>query len=90
MENDLIKTSKLSIASLVFGIMAFLYILFQEFLVLSIPAVMCGHIAKANIRKKHFLKGKRLAITGLALGYFVIILTIVSFALVFTGLIECN
>jgi len=36
---------------------------------LAIPAVVCGHMALSNIKKRPQLGGKGLAIAGLIIGY---------------------
>ncbi len=45
----------------------------------GIPAVICGHISISKFRRdpKRYITGKRLAISGLILGYTGIIMTIV-------------
>jgi hypothetical protein len=61
MEN---KKKGLAIASLVFGIIGGYYS------TVSIVAIICGHIALNRIKKNSGLySGKRLAISGLVLGY---------------------
>jgi len=37
--------------------------------VVSVPAVICGHLALSNINKKPHLQGKGLALAGLIIGY---------------------
>lgn len=37
--------------------------------IVSIPAVICGHLALSNINKKPHFEGKGLATAGLTLGY---------------------
>lgn len=45
----------------------------------SIPAVICGHMALSKIKKDpHIYAGKGLAIAGLVLGYFGLVLAVVT------------
>lgn len=60
------ETSGLAITSLVLGILS--YLCFSIFA--SIPAVICGHIARSNIRNSQGrLKGDGMALGGLISGY---------------------
>lgn len=45
----------------------------------GIPAVICGHISLSKFRRdpKRYITGKRLAVSGLVLGYTGIVMTIV-------------
>ena len=65
----------LAVASLVLGILSC-----TMFGIISgIPAVICGHISLSKFRRdpKRYITGKRLAVSGLFLGYTGIVLTIV-------------
>jgi len=69
------KRLPLAVASLVLGVLSC-----TVFGILSgIPAVICGHISLNKIRSapKSYYIGKRLAISGLFLGYIGIAMTIV-------------
>jgi len=60
------STSGLAIASLVLGILSFFSLGLT-----GIPAVICGHIARGNIKKSSgTVSGNGLAIAGLVTGYF--------------------
>ena len=73
------KKLPIAFASLVLGILSC-----TMFGILSgIPAVICGHISLAKIRReppKSYITGKRLAVSGLFLGYIGIAMTIVLVA----------
>jgi hypothetical protein len=65
----------LAVASLVLGFLSC-----TMFGIISgIPAVICGHISLSKFRRdpKRYITGKRLAISGLFLGYTGIVITIV-------------
>ena len=57
------KTSGLAIASLVCGVVGLLCGL------LSIAAIICGHMSRSQIKKDPTLRGSGLALSGLILGY---------------------
>jgi len=58
-------TDDKAVASFLFGLLSFILSIFT-----GIPAIVLGHIARANIRKSGGqLKGDGLAVTGLASGY---------------------
>lgn len=58
-------TSGAAIASLIFGILALF-----TFAVTSVPAIICGHVARAGIRKSEGrVAGSGMALAGLVLGY---------------------
>ena len=58
--------SGMAIASMVLGIMGVL----GAAILTSVPAIICGHIARRQIRKSKGLEqGKGIALTGLILGY---------------------
>jgi len=73
--NEVVNTSKTSahaIWSMVLGLLSFLcFGLFA-----GIPAVICGHVARSNIRKSQgVLTGGGMALAGLILGYIGIVVT---------------
>ena len=73
--NEVVNTARTSahaIWSLVLGILSFLcFGLFA-----GIPAVICGHVARSNIRKSQgALAGGGMALAGLILGYIGIVVT---------------
>jgi hypothetical protein len=62
------KTSALAVCSLVFGILAI--VLFCISPVFAIPAIICGHVAHAKVRRSGGqLTGGGLAIAGFITGY---------------------
>jgi hypothetical protein len=62
------KTSALAVCSLVFGILAI--VLFCVSPVFAIPAIICGHVAHAKVRRSGGqLTGGGLAIAGFITGY---------------------
>lgn len=62
------KTSPLAIAAFVLGLCG-----------MSLPAVVCGHAARAQIRRSRgSLRGHRLALAGLVLGYTVLALLLLA------------
>ena len=65
----------LAVASLVLGFLS--CTMFG--IISSIPAVICGHISLSKLRRdpKRYITGKRLAVSGLFLGYTGIVMTIV-------------
>ena len=76
--NELARTAKTSaqaIWSLILGILSFLcFGLFT-----GIPAVICGHLARSNIRKSQgALTGSGMALAGLILGYIGIVVTTIG------------
>lgn len=72
----------LAIASMVCGIVSFCLCYFV--VILSIPAVICGHLALSQIRSSPLpMAGKGMAIAGLVLGY--IGITITLGAILFLG-----
>lgn len=74
------KTNVLAIVSLVAGILG-------VFFFGSLIAVICGHIARGQIRDSQGQEtGDGLAVTGLVLGYLMLVLTIlIVIAMVFFG-----
>lgn len=82
-----IKTAPLAIWSLVLGVLS----LFCLGVVTGIPAVICGHIARSNVRKSQgTLLGSGMALAGLILGYFgTVVITIgILIAIAIPGLIS--
>lgn len=64
-------TSGLAIASLICGIVS---ISMMMPFIASIPAIVCGHLARAEIRRSNgMLTGDGLAVTGLITGYITLI-----------------
>jgi hypothetical protein len=60
------KKSKLAIVSLILGVLS----PFCLFVISGIPAVICGYLALSRIKKsKGTLNGKKMAVSGLVLGY---------------------
>jgi len=55
--------SRLAVASFVLGILSIL-----SFGLLSLPCLICGHMARRRIKRRG-LAGRRLVISGLAMGY---------------------
>ncbi|HEY2329632.1 MAG TPA: DUF4190 domain-containing protein [Verrucomicrobiae bacterium] len=51
----------------------------------SIPGLICGHLAKARMRRDFFLEGEKMADAGLLISYCVLLATL---AVVGTGLLE--
>lgn len=80
-------TSTYAILSLAFGIMAWI----MAPLLGAIVAVVCGHLARAEIRRSpHPLEGDGMALAGLVLGYLQIALALVLaliMAIFFGGLV---
>jgi eukaryotic-like serine/threonine-protein kinase len=82
------RFSRLAVASFVcslcFFVSTFFNRIFISIIVLpvsSIPAIICGHIAISRIKKQSdILRGKRLAIAGLVLGYLPILSIAVAVA----------
>jgi hypothetical protein len=84
-------TSALAIASLVTGILTW-FSLPLAFLVLPTPvcmiaAIICGHLARAEIRRKPGTLGDGMAIAGLVMGWgmAVTIVLVIAVALIFFG-----
>ena len=86
-------TSVLAIVSLVTGILTWLS---SPLLLVGVPtpvctlaAIVCGHMARAEIRRNPSLQGDGLAIAGLILGWasvLVVVLAIVAVLLLFGGI----
>jgi len=79
-----VRTSGAAIASLVFGIVSWVFLPFIGALV----AVICGHVARGEIRRQPpgTLDGDGLAIAGLVLGYIQLALTVVVVMVLFVVL----
>ena len=89
MEKQNRKTSKPSQVSMLFGIASLCSAFFQPLALLSIPAVVFGHIGLSEIKRSQGqLQGKSMAMVGLVAGYFLIIGTAALLTLFATGAIE--
>jgi hypothetical protein len=72
------RTPPVAIWSLILAVLSFTC----GWLFTAIPAVICGHIARAKIRKSGgTLGGRGIATTGLVLGYFALVLGIMGLPL---------
>ena len=72
------RTSALAIWSLILAVFSFTC----GWLFTAIPAVICGHVARARIRKSGgTLGGKGIATAGLILGYIALVLCLLSIPL---------
>lgn len=67
-------SSTLAIVSMVFGILSYIFCLM---FFLSVPAVICGHIALSRIKKGE-ASGKGFAVAGVVLGYVNIAISLMS------------
>jgi len=64
------RTDGKAVASLIFGIVAVLTVIFLIGIVLGIPAIILGHISHSNIKKSMGkLKGAGIALAGMIMGY---------------------
>jgi hypothetical protein len=69
------QTSTLAIISLIAGILGWTFLPFLG----SIGAIICGHMARSEIKKNPDTKtGDGFAITGLVLGWGLVLLTVLS------------
>lgn len=68
------KNSALAIASLVLGILGVICCS----VITGVPAVICGHIARAKIKRDASLGGGSLALAGVILGYLSILIMVVG------------
>ncbi len=69
------QTSAMAIVSLVLGLLGWSMLPFVG----SVGAVICGHLARAEVRRNAAtLEGDGLAVAGLVLGWSMIILTLMS------------
>ncbi|HWG66705.1 MAG TPA: DUF4190 domain-containing protein [Rhodanobacteraceae bacterium] len=85
------RTSSLAIVSLIFGILAYVFLPFVGALI----AVICGHSARSEIRRAPpgSLNGDGLALAGLILGWIQLAFTaiaVVFFVLVLFGALAFN
>ncbi|WP_084681172.1 DUF4190 domain-containing protein [Desulfospira joergensenii] len=68
MNNDsqiVIKTSRLAVASIICSILSITLMPLACF-----PGIICGHLAKSELKKSNHIKGKGIAIAGLIISYF--------------------
>jgi hypothetical protein len=70
------RTSSLAIVSLIFGILAYVFLPFVGALI----AVICGHSARSEIRRAPpgTIDGDGLALTGLILGWIQLAFTVIA------------
>ncbi len=80
------KISKLAICSLIFsmGIISIIFVKRSSFslcfgFVAVLIAIICGHFARAKIRKSPLISGYKLALTGLIISYINLLLLIIAF-----------
>ena len=79
--NSVRSQEPMAVWSLVLGVLSIFPLSFLE----GIPAVITGHISRANIRRSNGeLGGGGQALAGLIMGYFSVVLPIVYFAIVLT------
>lgn len=77
MEEQRKPWSGLAIASLAGGVMSQGLGFFMLGILAGIPAIICGHLGRARIRKAGGgLRGRGVALAGLTLGYFMTVLTL--------------
>ena len=88
-------TSKFAIASLALAsgavacaVWPLLLLLPCQFCLLGVPAIACGHIARAQIKRTRSLKGNRIALIGLIAGYCSLILPNIHFIIVESAILE--
>ena len=77
------QTSALAITSLVSGILGWTLLPFLG----SIAAVICGHMARAEIRRDPNLDGDGMAVAGLVLGWVSIALGVLAILLVIVAIL---
>ena len=77
------QTSALAITSLVSGILGWTLLPFLG----SIAAVICGHMARAEIRRDPNLDGDGMAVAGLVLGWVSIALGVLTLVLVIVAIL---
>jgi uncharacterized membrane protein HdeD (DUF308 family) len=79
------RTSSLAVISLVFGVLCW----FTLFFIGAIIAVVCGHAARAEIRREPpgTVEGDGMALAGLILGWIHLVLWVIAiaFVLLFIG-----
>ncbi|HET7932437.1 MAG TPA: DUF4190 domain-containing protein [Rhodanobacteraceae bacterium] len=70
------RTSSMAVMSLIFGILSYVFL----FGIGAIVAVICGHAARAEIRRAPpgTIDGDGMALAGLILGWIQIVLTIIG------------
>lgn len=74
MAQRVMPTNGMAIASMVLGICSFVL---GSMVLTGLPAVICGHIARRQIRESsHPMGGDGMAMAGLILGYMAIIFTV--------------
>ena len=77
------QTSALAITSLVSGILGWTLLPFLG----SIAAVICGHMARAEIRRDPNIEGDGMAVAGLVLGWVSIALGVLTLVLVIVAIL---
>lgn len=65
------RTSAFAVASLCFGLLVFCC-----WPLTAIPAIVCGHVAWGDIRRNGNLRGQSMAVAGMSLGYFGLLISI--------------
>ena len=85
-----LRTAPIAIWSLVLGILSFVFrFLFPFGLPIAISAIICGHVARSKIRNSGgALRGMRVALAGLIVGYIGLTVAIVFNALAMTMLFD--
>src|SRR5688572_24300517 len=79
------QTSTAAVLSLIFGLLSWIILPFIG----AVAAVICGHMARSEIKRNAALDGDGLALAGLILGYLhlsVMILSVIAIILFFGGL----
>lgn len=77
------ETNPLAIVSLVFGVLGWIVMP----LIGNLVAIICGHIARSQIRQSHGLQqGDGLALAGMILGYLGLLLGVLVVMLIFFGI----
>ena len=74
------RTSSLAVVSLIFGVLAWVFLPFLGALV----AVICGHAARSEIRREPpgAIEGDGMALAGLVLGWIQLALTIIVIGII--------
>lgn len=74
------RTSSLAVVSLIFGVLAWVFLPFLGALV----AVICGHAARSEIRREPpgTIEGDGMALAGLILGWIQLALTIIVIGII--------
>lgn len=74
--------SGLAIASLACGVLSLGLGFFMLGILAGIPAIVCGHLGRARIRKSGYgLRGKGMALAGLIVGY---VMSVLSMSVMFS------